>query len=755
MMVQYNSPTAELLAPAGNTECLDAAFAEGADAVYLGAKSFNARLRASNFSWREVECAIDTAHRRGKKVYVTLNTVLEERDTMELYRTLHWLDDIGPDALIVQDWAVVRMVREFFPQLVLHASTQMNVGSAAGVRALEREGFKRVVLSRELTGKEIQTIRQSVSTELEIFVHGSLCVSCSGLCLFSSFLGGKSANRGMCAQACRRRYTAEGPWGMKEGYFFSPMDMCLIEHIPDLMALGIDSFKIEGRMKSAEYVGAVTAAYRYVIDHCAEDKKGAIITGKRLLSTDFARSKTTYWYDFGTVDEGTENAAKGALNPDQAGGTGLFLGHIAGVKAATPEVIEAARSTSKAAERVQLARLDRDDYEVGRGDSVRLHRVDDSDRKSHKVRSVIYDKDYMGHEHRWIDIPQGFFVGDSVYLLQTAERAKRYPHFLGDLKRYHSRPSEQDVLPVMDLTPIVNGELDYLPHGVYVGVSSIQDFFVSQGAHPVRYILELNSETKNSLIIHHTRLTVPPSVVFISLDPYCPEGSYGGLKQDVEALIAMGYTQFVVNNMAHAELLRGRKVRMIAGPYLYTFNSWAVSALENMGIGAFVSPYENSRKNLEATFTEKVRDRVIVPIFAYPALFRIRGKLPQDYDFTYFTDREGEQFKVNSTVDGSFVMPEVAYSITDKASLFRKAGFTRLLLDFSKTHVTKGQLREVITSLERGLPLQGASRFNWKEGFYNNVITSATPRNDGGRGAFSRKKDLGSSASGKGKRSKR
>lgn len=712
---------AELLAPAGNIESLDAAFGEGADAVYLGVKSFNARLRAANFAWREVKAAIDTAHKKGKKIYVALNTVAEERDTERLYRTLHWLNAVHPDALITQDWAVVRMVQEFFPQLTLHASTQMNVGSAAGVRLLAREGFKRVVLSRELTKEEIKAVRQAADTELEIFVHGSLCASCSGLCLFSSFLGGKSANRGMCAQACRRRYTAEGPAGIKEGYFFSPMDLCLIEHIPDLMEMGIESFKIEGRMKSAEYVGAVTVAYRYVMDNWREDKKGAIITGKRLLSTDFARSKTTYWYDF-SVEEGIEKAQEGALNADQAGGTGLFLGHIAGIKAATPEALAAARiaaeKTHTQMERIALARLDRDDYEAGRGDSIRLHRADDSGRKSHKIRSVVYDENYMGKKHRWIDVPEGFFVGDSVYLLQAADESKRYPHFLpADLKRYHGEPRDEK-LPVMDLTPVGKGELDYLPEGIYVSVSSTQDFFVAQGARPVRYIIELNNETKSSLIEHRTALPVSKAVVFVSLDPYCAEGDYGSLKQNVEALIAMGYTQFVVNNACHIELFRGRKARLIAGPYLYTFNRWAVSAFENMGLGSFISPYENSRKNLEATFEEKVRSRVIVPIFAYPALFRMRGKLPASYDFTYFTDKEGELFKVNSTVDGSFVMPEVAYSMTDKAKLFQKAGFTRLLLDFSKTHITKGQLREVVTSLQKELPLQGASRFNWKEGFW-------------------------------------
>ena len=318
------SPMAELLAPAGNVEALDAAIGEGADAVYMGLKSFNARLRSSNFAWNQFEAAVQAVHRLGKKIFVTVNTVVEERETERLYRFLAYLDSVKPDGLIVQDFGIVRMVQEFFPRLRLHASTQMNIASARAVNLMSREGIKRVVLARELGLEEIRSIRAGTSAELEVFVHGALCVSESGLCLFSSYLGGKSANRGMCTQACRRFYTAESAGGAVQGYYFSPCDLQLIDRIPDLITAGVDSFKIEGRMKSAEYVGSVTAAYRYVIDHWQEDKKGAVAAAKRMLSTDFARSKTRYWYDFNP--EQPETVAGAVLNPEQAGGTGIYLG---------------------------------------------------------------------------------------------------------------------------------------------------------------------------------------------------------------------------------------------------------------------------------------------------------------------------------------------------------------------------------------------------------------------------------------------
>ena len=225
----------ELLAPAGNIESLEAAIGEGADAVYLGLKSFNARLRTTNFAWNQFEAAVESLHRQHKKIYVTVNTVCEERETERLYRFLSYLNEVGPDGLIVQDYSVMRMAQEFFPNLELHASTQMNVESSNAVRLLQNNGVKRMVLARELGLDEIAKIKAETEAELEVFVHGALCVSESGLCLFSSFLGGKSANRGMCTQACRRYFTAEVPGGYKQGYYFSPCDLQLIDQIPALI----------------------------------------------------------------------------------------------------------------------------------------------------------------------------------------------------------------------------------------------------------------------------------------------------------------------------------------------------------------------------------------------------------------------------------------------------------------------------------------------------------------------------------------
>ena len=699
---------AELLAPAGNVEALDAAIGEGADAVYLGLKSFNARSRSTNFAWNQFEAAVQSVHRQGKKIFVTVNTVSEEREMERLYRFLAYLEKIGPDAIIVQDFGVIRMVQEFFPKLTVHSSTQMNVASAKAVNLLSKQGVSRVVLARELGLDEIKHIRQNTSAELEVFVHGALCVSESGLCLFSSYLGGKSANRGMCTQACRRIYTAEGSDNLEQGYFFSPGDLQLVEKIPDLVMAGVDSFKIEGRMKSAEYVGSVTAAYRYVLDHWQEDKKGAIATGQRILSTDFARAKTSFWYDFKSTED--EKVAENVLNPHQAGGTGIYLGTIDKMRTVKSQQEEG----EEPAPAVVMATLRGGSYDPDPGDSIRLHRKDDTGRSSYKVKIVEQEGN-----NRWIDIPEGFTSGDPVYLLQTKSMSKRYKHVLPDnLSPFRRQPGNQE-LPILDLTPVAKGELSYFPEGLYVQVSTVKDLFAVQGESPVRVILELNSETKRDLLEKKVVLPFSKKQVFISLDPFCAASQEEDLALTLDTLVEMGYKGWVVNNLAHIGMLKGKGTNLIAGPYLYTFNRWAASWLENQDIGAFISPLENSRKNLEATFESHLRSRILVPVFAYPALFRMRFKLPDSYDFTFFSDKEGMTFKALSTPDGSFVMPENPFSIVDKVQVLKSAGFNRYLIDMSKTHVQKKHFKQIVAAMLKKQVLPETSNFNWKDGFFS------------------------------------
>ena len=273
----------EILAPAGSYDILMADFAAGADAVYLGGAMFGARAYANNLSQEELLRALDYAHLHDKKIYLTVNTLMKQQELED--RLLPYLEPFykaGLSAVIVQDFGAFEAIKEAFPGLHIHASTQMTVTGAAGAKLLKEAGASRVVTARELSLREIRQIREHISDDLEIetFVHGAMCISYSGRCLLSNYFTGRDANRGACTHPCRWKYSVveekrPGEYfpvyeNERGTYIFNSKDLCMIEHIPDLLEAGIDSFKIEGRMKTALYVATVARTYRKAIDDYLE-----------------------------------------------------------------------------------------------------------------------------------------------------------------------------------------------------------------------------------------------------------------------------------------------------------------------------------------------------------------------------------------------------------------------------------------------------------------------------------------------------
>lgn len=250
----------EILAPAGSMESLVAGVRSGANAIYLGGKSFNARRNAGNFDNEEMKKAVEYCHQRGVKVYLTLNIIVSDEEMREAYNAVKDALSNGIDAFIVQDIGVAKMIREHFPTARLHGSTQMSIMSPSGAKAAEQMGFKRIVLPREMSLDEIKEIRENTSLELELFVHGALCMSVSGQCYLSSMIGSRSGNRGLCAQPCRLPFTAGG----NATHALSLKDLSLVSELDKLV--GITSLKIEGRMKRPEYVSAAVSAVKKAID---------------------------------------------------------------------------------------------------------------------------------------------------------------------------------------------------------------------------------------------------------------------------------------------------------------------------------------------------------------------------------------------------------------------------------------------------------------------------------------------------------
>lgn len=336
----------ELLAPAGDYACFLGAVHAGADAVYIGGEKYGARAYAGNFTTQEVCLAIRYAHLHKRKLYLTINTLLKETEMTELYGYLLPFYEEGLDGVIVQDVGVFSFVRTYFPGLPIHGSTQMTVTGPAGADFLKKLGMERIVPARELSLAELKCLKEETGMEVEIFIHGAMCYAYSGQCLFSSMLGERSGNRGRCAQPCRLPYRILGKEGEgREGYPLSLKDMCTLSILPEILEAGVDSLKIEGRMKKAEYAAGVTAMYRKYLDLYYEKPKGHYVVSPEDLK------KLEALYIRSEISEGYYHRHNGKemITPDNPGYRGTNEGYLQEIRQnflQNPRFLEATGSVS-------------------------------------------------------------------------------------------------------------------------------------------------------------------------------------------------------------------------------------------------------------------------------------------------------------------------------------------------------------------------------------------------------------------------
>ena len=371
----------ELLAPAGTLPAFEAAFEEGADAVYIGAPGLNARALARDFTFAEIAAMTGYAHDRGKKVYVAMNSLVKENEIRLALETLSMLTSIGPDALIIQDLGILYLVHRFFPTLKVHASTLMTVNTAMAAEYLKGLGFERIVLARELSLEEIGTIHRRTDVPLEIFIHGAMCFSYSGLCRFSSLHGGRSSLRGQCVQPCRRRYdwlasgkraATGGHGGRDGGYLFSMNDLSGIDYLAQARAAGVVSLKIEGRLKSVEYVRNTVRAYRLALDALdvpTERRAGMLKEAHRFLDAAMGRKRSSGFFIAGREDR--------QIVPRLSGSTGEVIGKVVRL-----DEIKGHRAERGVSLQVVLQ------APVKLGDRLRLYEERTGDRKSFTLRSL-------------------------------------------------------------------------------------------------------------------------------------------------------------------------------------------------------------------------------------------------------------------------------------------------------------------------------------------------------------------------------
>lgn len=342
----------ELLAPAGDKEALIAAIQNGANAIYLGGSLFNARAFAKNFEKEELLWAVQYAHLRNVRIFITVNTLYKDEEFEDLIEYLDYLFDIQVDALIIQDIGLFHIVRKRYPDFEIHMSTQASLMNKGAVAYFEEQGASRVVLARENTIEEIQDICASTSLDIEVFVHGAMCVCYSGQCLMSSVIGKRSGNRGQCAQPCRLKYKfMKNNEILKEKYpyLLSPKDMMTIEHIGELIEAGVHSFKIEGRMKRPEYVGSVVKAYRKAIDEYLHKQKSS-------LENDIYQMKSMFNRDY---TNGYIFHDQYIVKGDYSGNKGIIIGKVIGYKKKEKRVVIELSDTLKQGDSIVFENIDK------------------------------------------------------------------------------------------------------------------------------------------------------------------------------------------------------------------------------------------------------------------------------------------------------------------------------------------------------------------------------------------------------------
>ncbi|MGD9947741.1 MAG: U32 family peptidase [Desulfobulbus sp.] len=370
----------ELLAPAGTVAAFEAALQEGADAVYVGAPGLNARALSRDFTFGEIAGMTEYAHGQGKKIYVAMNSLMKETEVSLALESLQRFAAIAPDALILQDLGLLYLARRYFPELKLHASTLMTVNTTVAAAYFRHLGFERVVLARELSLEEIRAISEQSGVELEIFIHGAMCFSYSGLCRFSSLHGGKSSLRGQCVQPCRRRYdwVASGksggrsPGANKGGYLFSMNDLCGIDELTAVRDTGVVSLKIEGRLKSVAYVRNVVRAYRLALDalnQSPQQQKNILKEAQQFLDAAMGRKRSTGFFISGQEDR--------IILPNFSGSNGELVGKVTKIE----------RSKGPGPQRGLLLQVTLQ-ASLDVGDRLRFYEERSGDRKSFTLRAM-------------------------------------------------------------------------------------------------------------------------------------------------------------------------------------------------------------------------------------------------------------------------------------------------------------------------------------------------------------------------------
>ncbi len=652
----------ELLLPAGNVENFRAAIQGGADAIYLGLRKFNARGRASNFTYLQFVTLLNEAKKNNVKVYVTVNTVIKNSELPDLMDMLWFLSKTSVSAVIIQDWGVYYLLRKSFPKLVIHASTQMGNHNSIGANYSKRVGIERVILAREITEKELFEISSNSNIELEIFTHGALCYSFSGMCMFSSYVGGAGANRGICTQNCRRAYKDN-----KEKYLFSLKDFQLIEQLPQIIKAGVASVKIEGRMKSAEYVYTVASAYRKALDN-----NRSIIEAKKELRFDMGREKTGYFFG-GNVSN--------AITPNP--NTGIYLGQI--VKRNDNQLFIESNKAIEEGFRIRVVSR-KTDQQINLKVKVFSHRANNL---------YVVEAD-----------TNGINKNDKVFLIggvQTQKFSNKIRETVEIPEQQMPKQLKNSVLGKLRTNTVNKKET------LFVRIDSLKwmrkiwfdnfDFLILNLS-----LSELKEFNPTTPFIKKNR-----HKIFIEIPKFIPEGKVKTYKNICNNLFKNGVNNFMLSHISQ-KLLIPQKANFATNENVYVFNDAASKFIVDEGAKFYIYPLENDFGNY---YSQKNREGV-VPMYSHPDLFLSRMPVKVESEKQTFVD-DTKRIYEKTVRDGlTIVRPELAVATLQHKQKFQKLGYHKFLLDFTGESPSKNVFNKVLLHFKSGQAIQNTTTFNLK-----------------------------------------
>ncbi len=664
----------ELLAPSGNIDSFLAAVESGADAVYLGLKDFSARAKAKNFSYKQLNDICSYAKEKNVKIFVTVNTLIKDSEIKDVIKSLEQISFARADGIIVQDLGVANIAKRYFPNICLHASTQLTVHNTYGVKQAENMGFKRVVLARELSFEEIKSIKNNTNIELEVFCHGALCFCVSGLCLFSSFIGGYSGNRGHCTQPCRRLWTADG----KDGYFFSPKDFQLIDYIKQLQEIGVASLKIEGRLKSPDYVAKTVSAYRLLIDSDETNYEDNLKQAKEILAFDYARQKTTF--NFVTKDNEI-------FEPQKSKNIGLYLG-----------IVE-----NKTTEKFLL----KTEYNLSIGDSLRI--VDKCKDKNSVLKIGNFEKVSEGY---WINYSNLYVENNfEVYKIADAAKPENWK-----IKRFEDLQQQNDNDAKFTQVKEIAMIADFVPNKVqlpnlFIRINNIKwlNFLKDKNV-----VIKLN---KNNITNIKTLNNLKN--YYFELPAYIDEEDLNLFQKSIAFLISKNCKNFFINNISHfcffSKHLTSSPLysfSLFSGQYLYSMNSYSAELLSKYGVKAFVTSWEKDLFNIK-DLSKNLKNNLIVYLTGFPEIVISKMKFVKEIENKSI--RSGiDEFRIISNSDENVIIPKYPINLFGFKSRLSSMGIKSFGIDLSHIEPNQNYLAQILKAFNSNAYINSTNKFNFE-----------------------------------------